>query len=293
MAAPVCYRNNGRPTVQITEPGVYDIDEDIYHRDPVPAGSLSSTGARKILPPSCPALFKHEQDNPPGPKRTFDMGHAAHLKVLGRGAPIVIVEFEDWKTKEAQRQRKAAYAEGKTPLLRHEHDQVEAMAAALRTHPFAAKLFDPSRGTPEQSLFWVDEETGMWCRARLDHQPHPRGGRLICPDYKSAVSVEPGHLRKAVYNFGYHIQSAFYLNGIKALGLGDDNATFVFVAQMKEPPYLVTVFDLDDDYLERGRRQVRKALRIYAECKTTGRWPGFADDVIQISAPRWAEHHDD
>ena len=32
--------------------GVYDIPEDLYHRDPVPGGSLSCSGAKKLLPPS-------------------------------------------------------------------------------------------------------------------------------------------------------------------------------------------------------------------------------------------------
>ncbi|MGW9447058.1 hypothetical protein, partial [Bacillus mobilis] len=48
----------------ITRPGVYDgIPEAVYHRDPVPGGSLSSSGARKLLAPSCPALFKYDQEH--------------------------------------------------------------------------------------------------------------------------------------------------------------------------------------------------------------------------------------
>lgn len=41
-------------TWTITEPGVYDLPAEVYHADPVEGGSLSSTGARKLLPPSCP-----------------------------------------------------------------------------------------------------------------------------------------------------------------------------------------------------------------------------------------------
>lgn len=291
MAAPVKFRSNGRPAVQIDAPGVYDIDEDTYHKDPVPGGSLSSTGARKLLPPSCPALFKHEQDNPSGPKKHFDYGHAAHLKVLGRGAPIVVCDFEDWKTKPAQEKRKAAYAEGKTPLLRHEHDQVEAMAAALKAHPFAAALFDPSRGTPEQSLFWIDEETGVWCRARLDWMPAAQPGRLILADYKTCVSVEPGALQRAVHQYAYFLQAAWYLDGVSALGIAQD-AAFVFVAQEKQPPYLVTVFEVDSVALALGHERSHKARRLYAECSRSGRWPGYSLDVQVISLPPWAEKHE-
>jgi hypothetical protein len=65
--------------VTITGPGVYDqVPEHVYHADPIPGGSLSSSGARKLLAPSCPALFKHDQDNPQPHKKTFDIGTAAH-----------------------------------------------------------------------------------------------------------------------------------------------------------------------------------------------------------------------
>jgi hypothetical protein len=285
MAAPVKYRSNGvKPAATVAEAGVYDLTEEAYHADPVPGGSLSSTGARKLLPPSCPALFKWERDNPPGPKRTFDIGHAAHKLVLGAGAPLAVIDAADYKTKAAREERDAAYADGATPLLQHEYEQVQAMAAGLRAHPMARTLFDPERGTPEQSMFWVDSESDVWCRARLDWQPHPRNGRLICPDYKTAASANPLHLQRAVHNFAYYIQAAWYLNGLATLGIADD-AAFVFVAQEKEPPYLVTVFEVDDEALALGRKQARDALRTYAECTATDRWPGYSDDVELISLP--------
>ena len=44
--------------VVVDEPGVYDgLDEAAYHADPVPGGSLSASGAKLLLPPSCPALY--------------------------------------------------------------------------------------------------------------------------------------------------------------------------------------------------------------------------------------------
>jgi len=39
--------------VLITEPGVYALPADVYHADPVAGGSLSSSGAKKLL--ACPA----------------------------------------------------------------------------------------------------------------------------------------------------------------------------------------------------------------------------------------------
>jgi hypothetical protein len=78
-------------TTVITQPGVYDLPADVYHADPVPAelgGSLSSSGAKLLLPPSCPAIYQWARTHPTY-SDAFDFGHAAHKKVLGAGAEIV------------------------------------------------------------------------------------------------------------------------------------------------------------------------------------------------------------
>lgn len=272
----------------ITEPGVYDLPDDVYHADPVPGGSLSSSGARKLLPPSCPALFAYEREHGRPPKSEFDIGHAAHKLVLGVGPELVVVDAGDWRTKAAKEHRDAAHADGKVPLLVHEHEQVQGMAAALRAHPIASALFRPDAGKPEQSLFWPDEPTGIWRRGRLDWLPGNRnGGRLIVPDYKTTGSAEPGSLARSIANFGYFQQAAWYLEGVAALGLAD-NAAFLFVCQEKTQPYLVTVVELDYDALRIGFDRNRRAVEVYAECVARDEWPAYTNDIEQISLPSWA-----
>lgn len=272
----------------VTEPGVYDIPEEDYHADPVPEGSLSSSGARMLLPPSCPAKFHHERMHPPASKDEFDFGHAAHKLVLGSGPEIVVVDAEDWKTKAAREQRGLARDKGAVPLLLADWVKAQAMAAVLREHPLASVLFRPDRGDPEQSLFWVDDDTGIWCRARLDWLPERRNdGRLIILDYKTAQSASPEHLERAVYNYGYFQQAAFYLDGAEALNLGDDPA-FLFVVQEKAPPYLITVIELDTQALCIGRDLNRRALEIYRDCRESGIWPGYSSEIELISLPAWA-----
>ena len=85
-------------TIQITSPGIYDMPAETYHADPVPAGSLSSTGARRILPPGCPALFRYEQQNGTGHRPEFDFGTAAHKLVLGVGPKLKRINAKDWRT---------------------------------------------------------------------------------------------------------------------------------------------------------------------------------------------------
>lgn len=277
-------------TVVVTEPGVYDIDVDDYHRDPVPGGSLSSSGARKLLTPSCPAKFRYDQDHPgPTSKRHFDLGHAAHMLVLGAGPHLEVIDADNYKTKAAQEQRDEAHLRGDVPLLPHEHEQVQAMAAAIREHPVVGPLFNPEHGTPELSLFWRDAPTGIMCRARVDWLPHQTPGRTIVVDYKTCRTADLDGLSRAVNDHGYHFQASWYLAGAQALSLADTDAAFIFVAQEKEPPYIVTPFELDSTALRIAEFKTRQALQIFSHCTETDRWPAYHEGVAFVSLPPWAE----
>lgn len=268
--------------VVITRPGIYDIPEEAYHADPVKGGSLSSTGARKLLPPSCPALFKYEQDNPPPPRQAFDFGTAAHKEVLGIGPELAVLDFPDWRTKEAREARDEAREQGAVPLKRSEYEQVTAMAEALKLHPVAGPIFTEQAGRPEQSLFWQDPDTGVVCRARADHLPHPTSsGRLILADYKTCASAAPDKIQRSVADYGYHFQAAWYMDGVRTLGLAEDVA-FLFVFQEKTAPYLVNVIELDHEAHRIGAWQNREAREIYAACRRTGRWTGYSDDSPNV-----------
>lgn len=272
----------------MTEPlhGVHQMDAETYHRRP----ELSSSGAKLLLPPNCPALFRYEQDHQRPTKRTFEIGHAAHQQVLGVGPELVLVDADRWDTKAIKEELADIRAAGNVPLKRPEFEQVQEMARVLRAHPYAGALFDPQRGgKAEQSLFWTDAETGVSCRARLDWLPAVnRRGRMIIPDYKSAAAVDPESISKALDNFGYAMQDTWYTDAVLALGLAE-SAAFLFVFQMKTPPFLVTVAEVVAESRLAGRFYNRQARQLFAECTATDRWPGFSDDgPLPISLPGYA-----
>jgi hypothetical protein len=277
--------------MEITEPGVYDLPADTYHADPVPerlGRSLSASGAKKLLPPSCPAVFEYERHNGRPPRDVFDFGHAAHQMVLGVGAPIVAVDAKDWRTKAAAEAKDAAHADGKIPLLAKDVHVIAAMAAAIQAHPIASVLLDPANGKPEQSLFRQDE-SGVMLRSMLDWFPDTTTGRMIVPDYKTSVSANPDVFAKSVASFNYHMQDAWYRDMVTGLNLADDVA-FVFIVQEKTAPYLVTVVELDVEAVRIGRELNRQAIDLYAECQSSGMWPGYTDQVELISLPAWATY---
>lgn len=280
----------------VTDPTGFhdDIPEAEYHAHPT---SLSVSGAKVLL--KAPALFDWQRTHKVH-KRAWDLGHGAHAKVLGVGAEIVVVQrtltnrkgevldvidAADYKSTSAQEHRDAIRTEGKTPLLRSELEQVDAMADKLSEHRMAMRLL--SEGKPEVSAFCVDERTGVLRRGRFDWL-----GPTILDDYKSAVSSEPNAFVKAAANLGYHMQAAWYTD--LAADLGHPAEAFAFIVQEKEPPYIVTVIELPADLVDVGRTRNRQALERFRDCTESGLWPGYVpdDEFAAPSAPSWLLRED-
>lgn len=273
---------------EVTAPSIHDgMPEDVYHADPVPGGSLSSSGAKLLLPPSCPARYAWVREHPKA-SAEFDFGTAAHKYVLGLGPLVEEVEAADWRTKAAQEKRKAAREAGHVPMLTAELAEVQAMARAIWEHPVAGQLFKPDRGVAEQSMFWQDREFGIWRRARLDWMLNPRniGSRVVIADYKTTTDASPAAIRKTVANLSYHMQAAWYMDAAEEFY--DLGPAFLFVFQEKTAPYLVTIAELDDEAIETGRTRNAQACEIWRDCTKTGIWPGYSDyDIQLISLPPW------
>jgi PDDEXK-like domain of unknown function (DUF3799)/LAGLIDADG-like domain len=173
----------------VTAPGVYSMAEAEYHGDPVPEGSLSCSGAKLLLPPNCPAVFNWARKNGRTPTRALEFGTAAHKEVLGTGWPVAVFDGKDWTTKAAKEFAQAARAAGQVPILGHEREQITAMAAAIRAHPTAPLLLNAEEILNEQSFFWVDDETGIWLRARMDAVR--LRNRFLVVDYKGLALDTP------------------------------------------------------------------------------------------------------
>jgi hypothetical protein len=278
------------PVTWKLQAGIYeDVPDEAYHADPVEGGSLSSTGARKLLPPSCPAKFRYEQMAGAKPKHEFDIGHAAHHLVLGVGPELRVIHADDWRTKKAQDAKKAAYADGAVPLLPHEYDLVEDMALALRNDRAARRVLQPTRGRTELTLVWRDVQTGVMCRSRLDFvYVDPDTGITYIVDYKTAKSAEKTAIERMVYDRGYHQQMDFYCDGAMETGL-TRNPVPLLVVQEKTPPYVVTVTAITKTALDWGSVLNRAAINLYSRCLATDTWPGYADDIIASGVPGWAE----
>jgi len=283
----------GEHVTEITEPGIFDhLTLEQYHADMVPGGSLSSSGARKMLQPSCPAKFDYERRHPQPPTEAMEFGSAVHSIALGNGAEVVPVDAKSWQGKAAQDERREIRASGCIPLLEAQFQAANEMCVALRRHPLAAKLLDPACGKAERSLFWRDEKTGVMLRARPDWLPDAiEGERLLVPDIKTIPEVDPDSIAKSLDKYSYPMQGDFYESGIKALGLAED-VVFLFIFVRKTKPYLIQVVGVPEIDRMIAAAKNRRAIDLYAQCTASGQWPVYEPGIAYIDTPGWAQTRD-
>lgn len=281
----------------VTEPGVYDIPEDQYHADPVKGGSLSYSGAKKLLAEGGPELFAWEREHPPAPSKEMELGTAAHKLVLGAGQELAEIEAENWRkdaTKDAAEEARKA---GKLPLLTREMETVKAMAARLREHERASQLLGQP-GRPEMSAFWEDPAYGIWWRCRWDHMPEPGPRyRPVIGDYKTTDKggAAPSKFARAVADFRYYLQAHVYTAGYAAMFADRISAPpgYALIAQERTPPYRVAVYELHPDALRKGREDAERAMEIYRDCTGCGIWPGYSPEIELLDLPYWAYRNED
>lgn len=245
----------------------FDLPDEIYHSDPVPEGSLSSSLARRLtehVPAKAIAVHRNRK-----PTKSMNLGKAAHLRALGAGPQLIVWEH-DGRTKAGKEERALAAediaAERVVAVTEDERTQVEGMVAALRADPEVSAMLDS--GEPEVSAFW--KERGAWCRARFD---------LLGPvayDYKTTDDASAAGFMHAMTAYGYHQQAEFYLRGLRALEHEAGGEPMRFICQEKQYPYLVQVHTCDDLAIEVAAALNDRAIDIFAAGIKSGKWAGYS-----------------
>ncbi len=170
-------------------------------------------------------------------------------------------------------------------LTQEQWDQLHRMRDAVFAHPMAARLMR-LEGKAEQSVYWIDKETGELCRCRPDWWP----GNFVV-DVKTTEDASPSGFGKSIATYAYDVQDAFYTDGLAAAG--KPIRAFLFLAVEKSAcvvegqSFGVAVYQLDEASRELGRAKYRTDLRTFAQCKATGIWPNYGDTIQPVSLPQW------
>ncbi len=266
-----------------------DLEADAYHADPAPEPSFSA-GMAETLNEATPLHLYTESKrlNPewsePDRKEAFETGKAAHSFITGRGAPILEVDADSWRTKDAKAQREKATEMGYTPLLTDQAASVRRMVQAarlqLRAHPEIG--YDPfEEAEPEVAAFW--QRHAVWNRIMVDGLDRKR---RIAWDLKTHSGLaDPKAWARNGLRFGVHVRAAHYLEGLEELGGGGWRYRFVVVET--SPPHGLSVLELSETALEMGRRAHAQARDLYRECLQRGVWPCWPGKIDTVEMPAW------
>lgn len=230
------------------------------------------------------------------PTPAMRLGTATHMAVLEPGrfdtAYMVMPEGLDRRTKEGKQLWADIVASGKECLTSVDMDRIRSMATAARNHPVSRVLFDQLKAKTEVSLFWVDPITGVNCKIRPDIMVEPCGmfPNGLIADLKTTDDASPGPdgFARSIWNWEMHLQAYLYPVGFMNVYGTTAPPEFLWLAQEKEAPFANKYYPCSQSLSDYGGHQVRRLLRIYADCLATGKWPGYSTEVEPLQMPGWA-----
>lgn len=282
----------GEGVVTVTGPGVIDdLPLGQYVADPVPGGSLSSSGARLLVRPGGPAKYRAQTDTPSKPSDEMELGTALHTRVLGVGPRHRVpcdpngVPYDRWASNAAKEAVAEIRAAGDIPLKVDDAAKVDAMAEAILAHPDARSLIE-TPGRPEASAFVQDDVTGVWMRARFDWLPDTDGGSLLLWDLKSTRDASDDGAARAIGDYGYHQQAEWHASVAARLGLAE-RVALVFVMQETTAPFLVNVVSCTREDLRRAELLNAHARHLYRRCVADNDWPGYGTAIHAVPMKPW------
>lgn len=267
-------------------PGLYDVDNATYHRGEGWKNIIGSSGMRQIL--RSPVHYKWLKEEGEEEKESFNFGSAYHLRILQPELfyrQVVAAPKCDKRTKEGKAvfERFQGEAAGKIVITQAEAEALEFMAAQMaESHTASAILKNP--GYFERSAVWKDPYFEFMGKCRPDYDI-PNLAVLV--DLKSTVDASQERFSKSCGNYGYDVEAAWYVDGMRA-ATGIEYNTFIFIAQEKTAPYAVAIYQADPEFIGVGRVKITRASEIYKNCLETGRWPGYPDRVQKIYLPVWS-----
>ncbi len=233
------------------KPGLYDIDYEEYNSIEAIRSSYLKEAAMKSMAHARQAMIGESQTTP-----ALQFGTDFHTALLTPDR----LDREGLKEKDA--------------LL------IDSMVEAVRNHPIANRFLE---GKLESTIVWVNQRTGLLAKCRLDVIME----EFQCyVDFKSTTDASPVGAAKAIANYRYHLQEAWYTEG--AGTIYKENWPFLFVFVEKKPPFGIGIY-CDDTRQMRftGKLEIEIILDKWVECKAKDYWPSYPERVQSVQLPNW------
>ena len=282
----------GRPWEAEVPGYIDDLPENAYHAAPGVSSSLIRAMRRS------PAHYKSARDR----KGSSDSTPAQKLGTLRHCLLFESDTFGDrYAVKPAGIDRRTKA--GKEAWIDFEAScgwreiitEDELQAASVVVHAVRKwPRWDALAGTApvaERSLFWRDKDTGLLCRCRADLLNLDEPGYAWNIDLKTTRDASPASFTSYAIRMGYHVQGAFYAEGIAAVL--ERKVDTVLVAAEYTPPFAVAGYAITGSMgitpaHALGLAHARAALLLIAQCEQLDEFPAYQDGLVApLELPRW------
>ena len=155
--------------------------------------------------------------------------------------------------------------------------------SVLKDDPVVSEILIVSEKQVMVTAIYANEATGIEVplRGLIDIAPYRDyegyGKGLI--DLKTCISAHESVWKKAVFQHGYHIQAAFYLDLYNA-ATGEFRNEFRHIAQESFSPYEIGKHLLSAEFIGLGRDKYQNALALYCQCIKNNYWLNYQDLAI-------------
>lgn len=294
----------------ITAPGIYpDVSIVDYHAD---KSWISSTGIKHAK--RSMAEFRLWQDGyfDSDTRTQFDFGNAFELALLDPDAfdrEVAILQTEYWTGqaleekpdlispklskayKDQEKIYRAAHA-GKyfiSDTGKESFETIEYMLASCKRDAVIQRLLNNVEYS--QSLYWIDEPTGLRMKTRPDFTQVKHN---VLVNLKTDIDANPDTwMRHKVFNLDYPMQAIVEIEGVIRSGLMDTVDHYYWLVVEKNPPYCAQIYELAQGDIEVLRDEYRFLLDRIMRSETSGLWPGYTDradnphGIIELQIPAW------
>lgn len=276
---------------------ILDCTAEEYHKDPCDKPSLSASTA-KVMVSKSPlhawtghpkygqqatddeALEAEEDDT-----EAKSNGTLVHRLLLGKGADLVVIDADNFRTKAAREERDEAKAAGKLPVIARRFEELQSIVTILRAK--CADLGYEFNGESEVPVEWYERGVNgpVLCRSMIDHLYVDEG---VSYDVKTIRNASPDYIARTFVENGYHIQDHAYTRAHESLRpklKGRIDLTFLFMEI--EPPYAVVPVVPDGAIQEIGKQHWLRAVQLWEHCLANNEWPSYCSQRLTIEAPNW------
>lgn len=254
------------------------LDEELYHG----TYALTSKSTLDVVARS-PAHYKYMLDGglipseePAEEPEVFKVGRAFHCLVLEPDAferrYFQLPEFGRMQSQKNRDLRDAWLADnrqGRTYLTAPQMAQVTGMREGLLRVPKIRAALE--RGSPEVTCVARCPVTRLLRKIRMDWVCEHLG---IALDLKSAMDGSPERWKWEAKRRRYAVQDTYYSDTAQLCDL--DIHSMGFAVAEKFPPYVSTIYNVDDTARMVGERAYMHNLNTIATCVQTGEYPGYA-----------------